>query len=116
LCALTAGASEYFKKIGADTIQRVCLEYAQKRGTARRVKLRWRVSRGARRSLGSVPLKAARLKRKGRALRFCGKTFRVFETERLEGAIASCVCVEPDITVRARQDSHASGGGMSTGW
>jgi hypothetical protein len=32
-----------------------------------------------------VPFKAANLKRKGRAVRFCGKTFRVFEPERLEG-------------------------------
>jgi putative transposase len=52
LCALTAGASEFFERIGADTIQRVCVEYAQKRATAKRRKLRWRVSRGARRSLG----------------------------------------------------------------
>ncbi len=85
LCSLTAGASEYFERIGADTIQRVCVEYAQKRAECRRRKLRWRVSRGARRSLGYVPFKAASLKRKGRALRFCGKTFRVFEAERLEG-------------------------------
>src|SRR5262249_43725372 len=85
LCALTAGASEHFERIGADTIQRVCVEYAQKRAAAKRCKLRWRVSRGARRSLGWVPFKAASLKRKGRALRFCGKTFRVFESERLNG-------------------------------
>jgi IS605 OrfB family transposase len=85
LCALTAGASAYFERIGADTIQRVCVEYAQKRAAAKRCKLRWRVSRGARRSLGWIPLKAASLKRKGRALRFCGKTFRVFESERLNG-------------------------------
>jgi hypothetical protein len=50
------------------------------------VKLRWRVSRGARRSLGWIPFKAASLKRKGRGLRFCGKTFRVFESERLQDA------------------------------
>jgi IS605 OrfB family transposase len=43
------------------------------------------VSRGARRSLGWVPFKAASLKRKGNALRFAGKTFRVFEAERLDG-------------------------------
>jgi len=35
--------------------------------------------------LGWVPFKAANLKRKGRAVRFCGKTLRVFEPERLEG-------------------------------
>jgi IS605 OrfB family transposase len=85
LCALTAGASGFFECIGADTIQRICTEYAEKRATAKRRRLRWRVSRGARRSLGWIPFKVASLKRKGRALRFCGKTFRVFEAERLEG-------------------------------
>ena len=83
LCGLTAGAAAYFERIGADTIQRVCIEYAQKRSATKRCKLRWRVSRGPRRSLGWVPFKAASLKRKARALRFCGKTFRVFEAERL---------------------------------
>src|SRR5262249_39272648 len=85
LCYLTAGASQYFEYIRADTIQRVCVEYAQKRVAAKRRKLRWRVSRGARRSLGWIPFKAANLKRKGRVLRFCGKAFRVFEAQRLEG-------------------------------
>src|SRR5262249_40787669 len=51
----------------------------------RRYKLRWRVSRGARRSLGWVPFKAVNLKRRGRAVMLLGKTFRVFEAERLEG-------------------------------
>jgi putative transposase len=82
---LSAGATEYFEKIGADTIQRVNGEYAVKRRTARRSALCWRVSRGARRSLGWVPFKAASLKRKGRSVRFCGKTFRVFEAEKLNG-------------------------------
>jgi putative transposase len=85
LCALSSGASEYFQKIGADTIQRLCCEYALKRSSARRIRLRWRKSRDPRRSLGWIPFKAASLKRKGKAVRFCGKTFRVFESERLEG-------------------------------
>ena len=85
LCSLTAGASPYFDKIGTDTIQSICVHYAQKRQAAGRLKLRWRVSRGARRSLGWVPFKAASLKRKGVCLRFAGKSFRVFEKERLEG-------------------------------
>jgi putative transposase len=84
LCNLSAGATEFFERVGADTIQRICMEYAAKRRAARRVKLRWRVSRGSRRSLGWVPFKAASLKRCGVALRFCGKAFRVFERERLE--------------------------------
>jgi len=85
LCNLSAGATEYFERIGAATIQRICCEYALKRRAAKRVRLRWRASRGARRSLGWVPFKAATLKRKGNVLRFCGKTFRVFERERLFG-------------------------------
>lgn len=83
LCKLSAGASQCFEHIGADTIQRVNIEYALRRRQFRRVKLRFRVSRGARRSLGWVPFKAASLKRKGKAVRFCGKSFRLFEAERL---------------------------------
>jgi putative transposase len=86
LCRLSAGATEGFERIGAATIQRICTEYAARRRAAKRVKLRWRVSRGSRRSLGWVPFKAVNLKRRGTCLRFCGKSFRVFERERLEGA------------------------------
>jgi IS605 OrfB family transposase len=85
LCRETTGSTQYMKRIGADTIQRVCTEYAAKRNAVRKQKLRWRVSRGARRSLGWVPFKAASVKRKGKHLRFAGKTFRVFEAERLDG-------------------------------
>jgi IS605 OrfB family transposase len=83
LVNLTSGSARYFERIGSDTIQRICVEYAQKRFAAKRRRLRWRVSRGTRRSLGWVPFKAASLKRTGRAVRFCGKTFRIFEAERL---------------------------------
>src|SRR6267154_6240441 len=82
LCKLTSGATEYFERIGADTIQRVCAEFAAKRTQARKAKLRWRVSRGARRSLGWVPFKAQSLRRRGKYLKFCGKTIRLFERER----------------------------------
>jgi putative transposase len=96
LCKLTAGATEYFDKIGADTIQSICNHYAQKRYAAHRLKLRWRVSRGARRSLGWIPFKAANIKRKGICLRFAGKHFRVFERERLEGLKWQAGCFAQD--------------------
>lgn len=79
LANLTAGATELMPHIGADTIQGVCTEYASKRRAAKRAKLRWRASRGAKRALGWIPFKAANVRRKGNALRFCGKTFRVFD-------------------------------------
>ncbi|HTV80194.1 MAG TPA: hypothetical protein VMF03_18220, partial [Steroidobacteraceae bacterium] len=48
----------------------------------RKAKLRWRVSSGPRRSLGWIPFKAASLRRRGKYLRFCGKTIRFFEAGR----------------------------------
>jgi putative transposase len=96
LCNLTAGATEYFDKIGADTIQSVCTHYAQKRRAAGRLKLRWRVSSGVRRSLGWIPFKAASLKRKGVCLHFAGKCVRVFERERLEGVQWRAGCFAQD--------------------
>jgi hypothetical protein len=122
LCNLSAGATEFFERIGADTIQRICVEYAAKRRAARRVKLRWRVSRGSRRSLGWVPFKAASLKRCGVALRFCGKAFRVFERERLEAvkwrdgcfaqdACGGVVAVLTGADGRGAQGRAAGGGG-----
>src|SRR5437660_4714987 len=81
---LSSGAAQYFERIGADTIQCVNREYAAKRRAVRRTRLRWRVSGGARRSLGWVPFKAASGRRRGQAVRFCGKSLRLFRPERRE--------------------------------
>jgi putative transposase len=93
---LTAGATECFERIGADTIQRVNAEFATRRKQFKKAKLRWRVSRGAKRSLGWVPFKAVQLKRKGKSLRFSGKAFRVFERELLEGTTWKSGCFAQD--------------------
>jgi putative transposase len=98
LCNLTSGATECFERIGSDTIQRVCTEYAAKRNAVKRRRLAWRISKGTRRSLGWVPFKAASIKRKGAGVRFCGKAFRVFEAARLndmkfrDGCFAEDAC------------------------
>jgi len=81
---LTAGASEYFERIGSETIQRINAEFATRRRQFRRTKLRWRVSSGSKRSLGWIPFKAVQLKRKAKSLRFSGKSFRVFEQHLLQ--------------------------------
>jgi len=73
---LTAGATECFEHIGSDTIQRVNAELSTRRKQFRKAKLRWRVSVGSKRSLGWIPFKAVQLKRKGKSLRFSGKTSR----------------------------------------
>jgi transposase len=82
LCNLSAGATEYFEHIGADTIQRIATEFAARRVQFKKAKLRWRVSSGSRRSLGWIPFKPASIRRRGRYIRFCGKVIRVFEGQR----------------------------------
>jgi putative transposase len=93
---LSAGATEHFERIGSETIQRVNAEFATRRRQFRKAKLKWRVSHGARRSLGWIPFKAAQLKRKGTSLRFSGKAFRVFERELLEGVKWKSGCFAQD--------------------
>jgi putative transposase len=93
---LTAGASKCFERIGSDTIQRVNAEFATRRKQFNRARLRWRVSRGSRRSLGWLPFKAVQLKRQGKSLRFSGKAFRVCERELLEGAKWKSGCFAQD--------------------
>jgi putative transposase len=93
---LTAGSSQYFERIGSETIQRVNAEYATRRTQARRSKLRWRKSFGSNRALGWIPFKPSQLKRKGHSMRFSGRSIRVFERERLEGVSWKCGCFTED--------------------
>jgi putative transposase len=93
---LTAGAAKHFERLGSDTIQRVNAEFATRRRQFKKAKLRWRVSHGAKRSLGWIPFKAVQLKRKGKSLRFLGKAFRVFEHALLDGVSWKCGCFAQD--------------------
>ncbi len=93
---LSAGACEFFERIGSGTIQRVNAEYATRRRQFKRSKLRWRKSYGSHRSLGWVPFKAAQLGRKGKCLRFSGKAIRVFEQASLDGVRCKSGCFAED--------------------
>jgi len=85
LNSLSAGASQYFDRINSDTIQLVGCELAKERRRTKKLRMQWRSNGGARKSLGWIPFKALTLKRHGNALRYAGKTFRVFEIHRLDG-------------------------------
>jgi putative transposase len=93
---LTAGATDCFEHIGSATIQRVNAEFATRRQQFKKAKLNWRVSRGAKRSLGWIPFKAIQLKRRGKSLRFSGKAFRVFQRELLIGVEWKTGCFAQD--------------------
>ena len=96
LDGLCVGASQCFKHIGSDTIQRVNAVFETRWQQFRKPKLRWRVSKGPKRSLGWIPFKAAQLKRKGKSLRFSGKAFRVFERDSLEEVTWKSGCFAQD--------------------
>lgn len=82
---LSAGSSKFFERVSADTINRVNGEFVFNRKAAKKARLSWRKSGGSRRSLGWVPFKGKTIKRRGNAVRFYGKTFRIFEASRLDG-------------------------------
>lgn len=86
----SAGFCKGTVKITADAINLINQEYALKRRAAKSHKLHWRVSRGPRRSLGWVPFKRINLKRHGSSFRYAGKTFRVFQNERLKDWRSGC--------------------------
>src|SRR6202040_3660329 len=52
---LTAGAAQHFERFVPDTIQRVNADFPPRRKKFKKAKLRWRVSHGAKRSLGWIP-------------------------------------------------------------
>ena len=58
----TAGATREGLPLHSQTVQAISAEYVTRRKQHRKVKLRWRVSGGARRSLGWIPFKASALR------------------------------------------------------
>jgi IS605 OrfB family transposase len=69
----TKGATKEGLPLHSQTVQAVTQEYVERRIQHRKVKLRWRVSRGSRRSLGWIPFKASAIRyRNGQV--FFGKT------------------------------------------
>jgi putative transposase len=79
---LTAGSSRALG-LHSQTIQAIGEQYAEKRNTARKSKLRWR----GRRSLGWVPFKASGVKVKEDRVTYYGHTFRFWRSRPLGGKL-----------------------------
>ncbi len=77
---LATGSSRFFEHLPAETIQKIAHEYATRRFQFKKRRLAWRVSKGARRSLGWLPFKGAQIRWKRGALHFAGHRFRVFDS------------------------------------
>ena len=68
----TAGATKEGLPLHSQTVQAVSEEFATRRKQFKKVKLRWRVSHGPRRSLGWIPYKASAVKYVNGQLRIAG--------------------------------------------
>ncbi len=79
----TAGASREGLKIHSQTVQGVTEEYVSRRKQFKKCKLRWRVSRGARKSLGWIPFKAGATTYKNGQLRYAGQYFGLWDSHGL---------------------------------
>jgi putative transposase len=88
LRALTKGASRDLG-LPSQVIQEVIDEFLDKRKAARRPKLRWRVSRGARRSLGWVPFTNQDIAIDRSIVSLRGRTFRLWKHREIQGKIKS---------------------------
>lgn len=75
------------KELGlhSQTVQAVQEEYATRRKQFKKVKLRWRVSSGARRSLGWIPFKAAAIRYKAGQVWYAGIPLSLWDSYGLAG-------------------------------
>ena len=83
---LTSGSA---KELGVSsvTVQAICEEYAIRRVQFKKRKLRWRVSKGSKRSLGWIPFKANSIQVKGDRVTYLGHEFRIWLSRPVEGRI-----------------------------
>jgi IS605 OrfB family transposase len=71
--------------IGSATVQEVIAHHGKARKQFRRSRLRWRVSSGARRSLGWVPFKSRAAQWQNGCVKFAGHYFKVWDSYGLAG-------------------------------
>lgn len=76
----TSGASKEGLAIHSQTIQSITEVYASKRRQFKKAKLRWRVSQGARKSLGWIPFKTGAVAYKNGQLRYAGQFFNLWDS------------------------------------
>ena len=81
----TKGAGKAGLSLHSQTIQAVGEEYASRRKQARKLKLRWRVSRGSRRSPGWVPFKRSAITYRNGQVHFCGTPLSLWDSYGLAG-------------------------------
>lgn len=77
---LTSGASKEGLSLHSQTLQAISAEFCTRRRQFKKAKLRWRVSRGARRSLGWIPVKASALSYRAGQVHYQGKALSLWDS------------------------------------
>jgi len=85
---LTSGSA---KELGLNsvTVQAICEEYVIRRVQFKKRKLRWRTSKGSRRSLGWIPFKANSIQVDGDRVYYLGHGYKIWLSRPMEGRILS---------------------------
>jgi hypothetical protein len=81
----TKGAGKAGLGLHSQTIQAIGEEYATRRKQAHKVKLRWRVSGGPRRSLGWIPFKASAIRYRNGQVYCAGTPLSLWDSYGLAG-------------------------------
>jgi putative transposase len=76
----TKGAAKEGLSLHSQTVQAVSEEYCLRRKQFKKVKLRWRVSHGSRRSLGWIPVKAVALNYKNGQVHYQGQALSLWDS------------------------------------
>jgi hypothetical protein len=76
----TAGATKEGLPLHSQTVQAITRELVIRRRQFRKVKLRWRVSNGSRRSLGWIPFKASAIRYRNGQVHFMGQALNLWDS------------------------------------
>jgi IS605 OrfB family transposase len=90
------GASREGLGVGSAVFQQVAEEYVTRRAQHRKSKLRWRVSHGARRSLGWIPFKARSVRYRSGQVFFQGHWFSLWDSYGLSAYELRAGCLAED--------------------
>jgi putative transposase len=80
LAKYTAGAGKEGLTVHSQTVQGVTEQYVTRRKQFKKARLRWRVSRGARKSLGWIPFKVGAVTYQNGQLRYVGQFFSLWDS------------------------------------
>jgi len=88
LQALTTGSGKELG-ISSVTVQAICKEYVTRRTQFKKRKLRWRTSRGSKRSLGWIPFKTNAIQVEGNKVYYLSHGYKIWLSRPIEGRILS---------------------------